>query len=89
MNCNDFFLSLKKISCESDQQPVIKSNEIPNIPVSEVIQSSMLEPSKELSPTDQTSTTLVQPKIQRVSTGTIKVNRFTIHSAETITESKL
>jgi len=81
-------MQITQISCESDQQPVIKSNEIPNIPVSEVIQSSMLEPSKELSPTDQTSTTLVQPKIQRVSTGTIKVNRFTIHSAETITENE-
>ena len=87
------FLSKIKISGESDQQPVVKSNEIPNIPVSEAIQSSMLESSStELSTTKPTSTTpittSVQSEIQRGSTGAIKVNRFTINSAETITESK-
>ena len=84
------FLSKIKISGESDQQPVVKSNEIPNIPVSEAIQSSMLESSStELSTTKPTSTAPVTaPVPERGSTGAIKVNRFTINSAETITESK-
>jgi len=87
------FSSQIKISGDSDQQPVVKSNEIPNIPVSEVIQSSILESSSiELSTTKPTSTTPitrpVQSEIQRGTIGAIKVNRFTINSAETITESK-
>ena len=85
------FLSKIKISGETDQQPVVKSNEIPNIPVSEAIQSSMLESSStELSTTKPTSTTPVTTPVppERGSTGAIKVNRFTINSAETITESK-
>ena len=84
------FLSKIKISGESDQQPVVKSNEIPNIPVSEAIQSSMLESSStELSTTKPTSTAPVTaPVPERGSTGAIKVNRFTINSAETIIESK-
>ena len=85
------FLSQIKISGDTDQEPVVKSNEIPNIPVSEAIQSSIESSSTtELSATKPTSTTPVTTPVppERSSTGAIKVNRFTINAAETITESK-
>ena len=84
------FLSQIKISGDTDQEPVVKSNEIPNIPVSEAIQSSIESSSTtELSATKPASTTPVTPvPPERSSTGAIKVNRFTINVAETITESK-
>ena len=81
------------MSGESDQQPVVKSNEIPNISVSEVIQSTPLsssEPTTVISTTPKSTTlaTPVQQETKKVSTGAIKVNRFTINYAETTAESK-
>merc|ERR1712131_95026 len=86
-------MQLTQVSGESDQQPIVKSNEIPNIPVSEVIQTSTLLSSE--STTSETpkpnSTTLTAPvptASKKGSAGAIRVNRFTINAAETVSENQ-
>ena len=52
----------------------MKSNEVPNIPISQVLDSKLANEKE---------------KVKKGSIRTTKVNRFTVSSAETVTESKL